>query len=247
MRDLFQKFAALGLVVIAILFVIRFFNISYPIEVTNLSRSAELSVVGEGKVDVVPDIAYVDFGVVVNNVATAEEAQTRLSERNNKVIESFKASGIAEADIKTSNYSIYPNYNFENNRNDITGYNANTTISVKVRETSKIGSLIQSGTAAGANQILGTRYEVESPEKYREEARDKAITNAKEQAEKLASSLGITLGKVVNVVESSPGSPVYPMFNREAVALDAAGGGTPNLSPGTQTITSVVTLYFDKR
>lgn len=236
----------IGMVLLALVLV-RALNLGIPLSVTTSAVSSELSVVGEGKVDVTPDTAYVDVGVTVENVATAEEAQKRLSDANNKITTAMKAQGIPEADIKTSNYSVFPNYVYEGSRNRVTGYNGNATITVKTVKIETAGSLVEEATKAGANQILGTRFSVDKPEKYREEARDKAISNAREQAQKLASTLGITLGKVTNVVESSTGD--FPILFDKAQALSAEGrgGATPELSPGTQTITSVVTLYFEKR
>ncbi len=79
----------------------------------------------------------------------------------------------------------------------------------------------------------------------REQARQKAIENAKEQAQKLASQLGIRLGRVVNIVENTPGAPV-PMY-MEAKRLDTAmGAPAPEIEPGSQTVTSQVTLYFER-
>ena len=89
---------------------------------------------------------------------------------------------------------------------------------------------------------------VDDPAKYRAEARKKAIDNAKEQANKIASDLGIKLGKIVNISESSPDSavPVYALKDA-AMSRGAGGGGNAAIEPGSQTITSVVTLYFEKR
>jgi len=104
--------------------------------------------------------------------------------------------------------------------------------------------VIETATTAGANQIQGSRFVVDKPELYREEAREKAIKNAKEQAEKMAKNLGIKLGKIVNIIESSPSQPIA--FYGKAYA-EGLGGGGPILEQGTQTVTSVVTLYFEKK
>ena len=95
---------------------------------------------------------------------------------------------------------------------------------------------------------MGTNYSVESPEKYREQARNKAIANAKEQAQKLANELGIRLGKVTNIVESTNDNGPFPMmYKTEAVSLGGGNAPSADLQPGTQTISSSVTLYFEKR
>ena len=94
---------------------------------------------------------------------------------------------------------------------------------------------------------MGTNYSIDKPENYQEQARSKAITNAKEQAQKLASQLGIRLGKVTNIVESTIDNGPRPMlYKAEAMSLGGKAAPAPDLQPGTQTITSTVTLYFEK-
>lgn len=237
------------MVLFLFLVLVRVFNISYPVMVMQTNKSTELSVVGEGKVDVVPDTANIDVGINIANAATVEAAQSSIDKTNNAVIAAMQKLGIAKENIKTSNYSIYPAYDYSEGRGDtITGYTGNVTISIKTKNIGQVSQVIAEATKAGANQVQGTRFEVEDPDKYRKEARDEAIQNAKTQAQQLADSLDIKLGKVVNIVEYSGGSsgPIMPFVN---AAADKAmgGGGGPAIEPGSQTITSVVTLYFEKR
>ena len=228
------------------LLTIKFFNISYPMTIVSTTQSSELAVVGEGKVEVTPDTAYVDAGITVDKASSVAEAQKRINETNNKIINSLREIGIEKADIKTSNYSLNPNYKYENNENRVDGYNGNVTVEIKVRDPQMASKVIETVTTAGANQIQGSRFVVDKPELYREEARNAAIKNAKEQAEKMAKNLGIKLGKVVNIVESSPGQSTPISYGKFAEGLGGGGGG-PVIEQGSQTLTSVVTLYFEKK
>ena len=228
------------------LLTIKFFNISYPMTIVSTTQSSELAVVGEGKVEVTPDTAYIDVGITVDHASSVSEAQKKINEINNKIINSLREIGIEKADIKTSNYSINPNYKYENNENRVDGYNGNVTIEVKVRDPQLASKVIETVTTAGANQIQGSRFVVDKPELYREEARNAAIKNAKEQAQNLAKNLGIKLGKVVNIVESSPGQSTPISYEKFAEGLGGGGGG-PVVEQGSQTLTSVVTLYFEKK
>lgn len=233
------------------LWVVNFFNISYPLTVTSKTSSGDLAVVGVGKVDTTPDTASVDLGIVVNDARTIDDAQTQINKVNNDIVAGLSAIGIDKADVKTSNYSINPNYDYSLGGNGrITGYNGSTTVTVKVKDTTKLPQVIEAGTKGGANQVMGTNYTIDEPENFQEQARQKAIENAKEQAGKLASQLGIKLGRVVNIVESSSGGVPMPYFEKSISAMDARGGSNapiPDLQPGTQTITSTVTLYFETR
>lgn len=220
------------------LFLIKFFDISYPLTIVSTTRSTELSVVGEGKVEATPDTAYVDAGVSVTNGRTVEEVQKKIDEMNNKIVTELQGLGIKKENIKTSNYSIDPNYSYELNENKITGYNGNVTVSVKITDMKKTSDVVIKVTEAGANQVNGVRFAIDSPEKLREEARDKAIANAKDQANRFAQKLGIRLGKIVNIVESNQDVGPIPLYESAKAS---------QIEPGTQTITSVVTLYFERK
>lgn len=236
---------ALLVLIVITLWIINILGISYPVDVTTRQASGELAVVGEGKVDVVPDTAMVNVGIVISNASTVEEAQSQINLTNNAIVSAMKNLGISDEDISTSNYSINPDYNYESGKNEITGYSGNASLTIKVKNLDTLPQVIEQATKNGANQILGTSFVVDKPEEAREEARNKAIKNAKEQAQKLADSLGIRLGKVTNIVEST-GDTIPPVFAREQ-AIGIGGNASPDFEPGTQTITSTVTLYFDKR
>jgi hypothetical protein len=247
----FQFILALGAIFIFLLLV-KVFDISYPLTLTSTTKTSELAVVGEGKVEAVPDTAYVDVGITVNNSPTVEQAQKMIDDVNNKIIEAMKKLQIKKEDIKTSNYSIYPNYSYDKEPSKISGYNGNVTISIKVKNTQNTAKVIEEATKAGANNIQGTRFVIDNPQNYRELAREKAIKNAKEQAQKLTKNLGIKLGKIVNVVESTPVNPALGYSTRAFLpsSSDGLGGADESgaaFEPGSQTVSSVVTLYFEKK
>ncbi len=244
-RNFLFTIVLLALIVFT-LWVINALGISYPIDVTTKQASGELAVIGEGKVDVVPDTAQVNVGIIVSNATTVETAQNQINQTNNSIVAAMEALGISDEDVSTSNYSINSDYNYESGTNEITGYSGNASLSIKVRNLDILPQLIEQSTANGANQILGTSFVIDKPEDYREQARNAAIENAQQQAKELADRLGIKLGKVTNIVESSGNDYPMPMYDR-ALSVEAMGGGSANLQPGSQTITSTVTLYFDKR
>lgn len=247
-KNLVQTYLTCVLITLGGLLVIDKLHIAYPLEVTSMPRSGELSVVGEGKVDVVPDTATVTVGITVSRAATVTAAQEQIDRINNQVLTTMKELGVPEKDITTSNYSVNPNYNYDSSIQRIDGYNADASITIKTKDTQLVSQIVSKATEAGANQINGVSFSIDDPAKFRSDARTKAIENAKQEAEKLAKELGISLGKITNIVESGGDMPV-PMY-REAYALDAAasaGKAAPEIEQGTQTITSTVTLFFEKR
>jgi len=242
-----RNFVVVIFISLIALYLVKVFDISYPLTLVTMNKSTELAVVGEGKVEVTPDTAYIDAGITVDRASSVAEAQKMINETNNKVISSLREISIEKADIKTSNYSINPNYKYENNENRVDGYNGSVTIEIKVRDPQLASKVIETVTSAGANQIQGSRFVVDKPELYREEARNTAIKNAKDQAQKMAKNLGIKLGKITNIVESLSNQPVF-YKTMIAEGIGAGGGGGPaQIEPGSQTITSVVTLYFEKK
>lgn len=238
-----KTFAIVVLVTVFGLWLIKALNISYPVSLSLTNRSGEFSVTGEGKVDVIPDTAYVDVGFTVDRIESVDQVQKLIDTTSQKVTERLVKLGIAVDDIKTSAYSIYPAYDYTNGRNTPAGYSGNVSISVKCRDVSLLGKVIQEAASAGANRVDGARFAVDDPAKAREEARLKAIDNAREQAAKIAQSIGLTLGKVVNMTESTSGADMAVAF---AQSLEGKGGDCAQLSPGSQTVTSVVTLYYEK-
>jgi hypothetical protein len=235
-----------GFLILMLLFFVKIFDISYPITVVTTTKTTELAVVGEGKVEVTPDTAYVETGITVTDEPTVAEAQKTIDRVNNQIIGQMKALGIDKKDIKTTNYSIYPNYDYSEKTNKISGYNGNVLITIKTKNLTLISQIIEKATSAGANQIQGVRLIVDKPETYREMAREEAIKNAKEQAQKLAKKLGIKLGGIVNIVESGPDSALSFSQKYPVAGLGKAAENV-EIEPGSQTITSTVTLYFEKK
>ncbi|KXK11085.1 MAG: 26 kDa periplasmic immunogenic protein precursor [Microgenomates bacterium OLB23] len=245
-KKLLRTYAALVGITLIGLLLIKELDIAYPLEVRTAPRSSELSVMGEGKVEAVPDTATVTVGISVANAAAVADAQARINEVNNKIIASMKEINIPAADIKTSNYSIYPSYANEPQQK-ISGYSGNVSVTIKTKDVSKVSEVVTRATAAGANEVHGVNFSIDNPDSLREQARDEAIKNAQEQAQRLAKQLGIRLGKVTNIIEADQGG-VMPYYQK-AVSMDAAmgGGGGANIEPGSQTITTTVTLFFEKR
>ncbi|MCR4326484.1 MAG: SIMPL domain-containing protein [Candidatus Roizmanbacteria bacterium] len=242
-----KYYTSVLVITIVALMVAQKFGFAFPIVTRTQTAPTELKVVGEGKVEVVPDTGYVTLGVRVDKRETAAEIQSEMNKSINSVTAAIEKLGISSKNIKTTNYSVYPEYDYNSDNRGIIGYSGSASISVKTKGTELLSKVIATGTAAGANEIQNTSFGVDDPGKYRSEARAKAIQNAKDEAEKMAKSLGIRLGKVVNIVESNDQGMVNAPYLSSAKMEGGGGGEMPDLSQGTQTITSVVTLYFEKR
>lgn len=131
---------------------------------------------------------------------------------------------------------------------EIVGYTVSQTVQVKVRDFSKTGDIIAGVTASGANSVSGLNFTTDDPTKLQNEARGKAMQNAREQAETMAKAGGFRLGRLISVNE---GGGYYPMYSKEIMTLDAGGGASavpaPSIEPGSQQVNSQVTLTYEIR
>jgi len=206
---------------------------------------------GEGKVTSKPDIAVVDLSIVTD-AKTSKAAQDDNSKKSTKLTEFLKSQGIDEKDIKTSSYNIQPQYSYPvypydkmTERPQIIGYQVNQTLEVKIRNLEKVDAVLDGVVATGVNQVYGLRFSIEEPEKLMEEARQKAITDAKEKADALEDQLGIRLGRIINFSESGNGS-IPPFYYDKAMSLEGRGGGgdVPSVQIGENEIIVNVSITY---
>lgn len=210
-----------------------------------------ISISAEGKVTATPDVASVNLGVF-SQATSASTVQDSNSSKINQVIAFVKQQGIPNEDIVTSQVSIYPQYDYSGGSNRITGYQANQTVTVKVRGTAdlgeRVGRILDGATDNGANEVQGVYLSIDDPDELRQEARKKAIAKAKEKAAELAAEAGLTLGKVVSISESGGGYPIPLYYGKDAVT-EGRGGAAPSVAPdiqtGSQEITENVTMVFE--
>lgn len=224
------------------------FGPSLPLQSVVTQKTESFMVSGEGKVTVVPDTGIVSLGVV-SSQPTVKAAQNEANTAISNITKALKGLGVADKDIKTSSYSVYPQYDYSNGgANRVTGYQVNANLTVTVRDINKVNDVIDQSTANGANTVGGIQLTVDDDKQKEllQEARELAVKEAKSKAESLAKAAGISLGKIINVVESSDNAP-RPVFAN--VDLKMAGGGSAptEIAPGSTDITSSVTLFYETR
>jgi uncharacterized protein YggE len=219
----------------------------------NKNPKNTISITAEGKASAVPDIATISVGVLTSG-DTADGVQNESSKKINKIIEFLKTKGVDKADINTTQFNIYPMQDYREGKTIITGYQANQTVTIKVRHldqsTDQLSKILGGVTSAGANQINGVDLDFDDPDAFRQKAREQAIEKAKEKAQALAQAAGLKLGRVVSISESSGGSMPIPYYDG---AYGGIGGGgaersvSPNIEPGMQDIIASMTVIFEIR
>ena len=202
-----------------------------------------ISVTGEASVSVAPDLAEVDGGVTTQ-AKTAREA----SEANNKamaaVLAALKGAGIAEADIRTSRLSLQPQVSPMRAGADtptIVGYRASNRVTIRVHDIGKVAETFDALLAAGANDIGGINFLVSNASKWLDEARPKAIADARRKAEIYAKAAGVSVGAPFSISEEGSTGPIAP---RGFVAGHAAAAATP-IAAGDETLTVTVSVAYE--
>ncbi len=181
-----------------------------------------ISLTGHGESRMVPDMAVVNAGVS-SEAATAAEALKANTEAMNKVMAALKGSGIADRDIQTSNFSVQPRYDYNNNSQPrLTGYIVSNTVTVSVRKIDSLGTLLDQLVQSGSNQINGVSFDVTDPQAALDEARKLAMADATRKAKLYAEAAGVSLGPIMSVAEGQRYEPPMPMRGKAMMAEAAA-------------------------
>jgi len=205
-----------GLAAVATIFVIVLV-VSTVIDISDKINQADnvISVTGTGEIYAKPDLAQTSFSVVIEK-KTVAEALSENTEKMNAVIQAVKDQGVEEKDLKTTNFYITPRYEwtdetylYPDGKRTLVGYEITQTLEVKIRELVKTASVLEAGVAAGANQVGDLQFTIEEEEELIKQAREEAISEAKEKAKILASQLDVKLAGVSSFSESSGGREYY--------------------------------------
>ncbi len=216
--------------------------IPFSVNQITTTKTDTFTVTGEGKVSVPPDIAVVSAGVQTQ-AATVKLAQDQLNAAINAVSAAVKKAGVQDKDIKTTGYTINPMYDYSTRTPRITGYQASSNLTIKVRAIDTANAVIDAATAAGANQVGGISFDVDDKTKAQNEARAMAVADAKTKATAAAKIAGFSLGKVINYSEDFGGAPrPIPMLAKADVGLGA--GAPTQIETGSNEITVTVSLSY---
>jgi uncharacterized protein YggE len=210
------------------------------------SQQEGLWVTGEGKVTVTPNLATLSLGVEAT-AETVAEAQSQAAEAMDSVMTALTDNGVADDDIQTQYFSIYPQtrWDDENNEEIVTGYRVTNMVTAKIRDIDNVGAIIDAVAAAGGDltRISNIAFSVDDPSIYYEEARAEAMADAKAKAEQLASLAGIELGGPTYIYEGSVSTPVIYRDMGMAVPTAPVEYST-SVSPGELDITLNVQVAY---
>jgi len=190
---------------------------------------------------VVPDRAVIEVGVEQQS-SSARLAQHAADAVAQRVLASLRAGGVEEKDIQTTFLILKPQFDYRKGMR-ISYFVAAQTMSVTVRDLSKLDGLLESLIQAGGNRIDSIDYETSDLRKYRDQARELAVKAAREKAQALAAGLGQEIGKAHAIEEVT--EPAYQSYLNVSVETRSGGRGGLSLAPGQKSVSASVVVSFD--
>lgn len=207
-------------------------------------RATRVTVGGDAIVQAQPDTAIVTISVVTQG-RRAIDAQQENAARSEAVVRALKAAAGADAEVKTSGYSVQPQRVYrENQPPTITGYEARNTVTVTMSDLKKVGNVIDASSQAGANDISGIAFTLRQDRTARDQAMTEATREAMSKAQVIAVALGKRVVRIVEVQEEGFQRPPQPVYQAEAFMVKRDNVATP-IEVGPLDISSRVLLIAE--
>jgi uncharacterized protein len=237
----------------------------------NPNQYPTIAVSGTGDAYAIPDVATFSFSVVETD-KTVKQAQDKANTKISNALAAVKAAGIDDKDVQTTGYNVYPKYEYSSaicpqplsssvgstgassnlaiycppGKQVLTGYEVDQTITVKVRDISKVGDLVTKVGALAVSNISGIEFTVDKIEQYQAQARTIAINDAKAKAKELAKELGVSLGKIIDYNENGNNPIYYGMAAKGGTdMLSSAVPAVAELPAGQNKITSNINITYE--
>ncbi len=202
--------------------------------------SAQISVIGEATVTAVPDLATVTLGVTTTDPIAAAAMKAN-SAALSAVMDRLQAAGIAQNDLQTSTLQLNPNWtNAENGTMAvISGYTASNMLSVRVRDLTILGAVLDAAITDGANTLNGISFGQSDPRPIQDAARQAAVADAIARAKLLTEAAGVTLGRVLSISEGAGYGAPMPMMKAADMAESVP------VAAGEIGVTALVSMMFE--
>ncbi len=219
----------------------------------DVSTLNTITVSGTGDAFAVPDTTQFTFSVI-EKADTASQAQEQATAKMNKALETVRAAGVEEKNIRTVSYDVHPNYEtvaclrYPCPAPKIDGFEVVQTEEIKMKDAQKAGELVSQLAGLEVQNISGLSFTIEDEDAIRQQARAKAIEQAKGKAKELAGTLGVSLVRIVSFAED--GAQPVPYYAKDSMSVrsEAAQVAAPaELPQGQNTVTSNVSITYEIR
>jgi len=210
---------------------------------TRIDMGDIMTTTGTAEVNVVPDEVLLQVGVE-NQSPRAKSAKAATDATSRRILSALKELGIDTKDIQTAYLSLQPQFDYRKGMR-VSYFSAEQTLTVKLRDTSKIDEVLDALIKAGGNRVDGIEYQSSEMRKYRDQARDNAVKAAREKAEALAKALGQQIGKAYSIQEDQPQAYSYANAIVGGLAPDKTRALAASTSPGQMKVSAAVTVNFE--
>ena len=197
-----------------------------------------LTVYGNGAVQLEPDIAYINLGVITDGT-DLKSTQNENSAAMKTVMEALKQVGIKEGEIKTAAYNIYPQYD---NQSNLTGYKIRNDVSVTVTDVDSVGLVLEAAVKAGVNSTGSISFGSSKESEAYQDALAQGVTDAKAKAEALAKAAGMHIASVYSLTEGYSNAPVLARSN---TYFEADSLSSVPIEAGTLSVSATVTIVYE--
>ena len=213
---------------------------------------SRITVTGEGSVDIVPDMAVLMLSVN-REAPTAREALTANSAAMSKVLAAMTGLGIEKRDLQTANFDIQPRYTYPNRQGNgadqapkLVGYIVRNSLSVRVRDISRVGEVLDTSVTLGVNEGGSIQFTNDDPSAAITQARVKAMEQALSKARTLAEAADVSVGDVLEISEQNYSTRPMPMMAKGMMAMDSAESVPIATGENSYTVTVNVTLAIEQ-
>ena len=245
------KISLVVMIIFAILFAISLVLDWRMKENNNISQKV---IIGRGSAEIkaIPDVANFVFSVKKMQ-KEAKDAQQKMIEISNLALQILDKKSVAKKDIKTINYSTYPEYDNTPQcsdgfcgtpKNTLKGFVSNQTFSVKIRDIAKASEILNELSSLGIEEVGGLTFVIDSMEKIKYQARMQAILNAKVQAQSTANALNVKLKRIIKFAEDD-NNGFQPLYARSAMAVSEKVGNDLKIQAGEETVRSSVVVTYE--
>ncbi len=259
MNRINSKLANFSILVIALSLVFALIGFgAYQFNKVNQAniQGRTMTLTAEGKVNVMPDIAKINFEVSLEN-ESIEELTNENNQKMQSIIDYLKSLNINEKDIKTVYYNLMPIYeqkcyfdvsSYHRCDNILARYKLNQRIEVIIRDFNIIDELITEVSELGVTNISNLSFEVEDLEKVQNEAKIDAINKITVRAQEISKNTNVKFGRIINISE---GGYFYPMYDArmslESMPMASKEAAKAPIEPGTKDVTSQISITFEIR
>jgi uncharacterized protein YggE len=208
---------------------------------TSQQWPAGIQVTGAGSAFGKPDLVLVNMGVSAERTSV-KEARDEAASAMQKVLDSLKENGVAEEDIQTQRFNIYPQYDYIEGKQALRGYVVANMVSIKIRDLDSVGTIIDDAVTAGGDllRVNSITFTIDDSKELQSKARIEAVKNAQAKAESLAEEGGVKLGKPISISDTTYSTTPRFYDGEEAVK----GEITTPIEPGLLEVSVTVTVLY---